>query len=231
MAVTVVTPPGPRGHWLTGNLAQIRADMPGTLRAVARDYGGVSRIRVGPASMYLVADGDQMVDLLTRRAGQLRKSSRTRWGLSGHLGDGLVTLEGEQHRRHRRLVQPVMHSRAVAAQAHAMASLTEAAVASWADGSTVDALAELQDLTLRIVCAALFQVDSRPELLSAVKEFAASLNVALRRTLPIPGWLPTQGNRRRDRTVSALDELVYGFIRQRRAHPGDDLVSLSLIHI
>jgi cytochrome P450 len=200
--------------------------MPGTLRAVARDYGGVSRIRVGPASMYLVADGELIVELLTSRAGQLRKSSRTRWGLSGHLGDGLVTLEGEQHRRHRRLVQPVMHSRSIAAQAHTMASLTRAAVASWADGSTVDVLAELQDLTLRIVCGALFHLESRQETLDAVKAFAASLNVVLRRTVPVPGWIPSQGNRLRNRTVSRMDEIAYGLIRQRRAAPGDDLLSL-----
>ena len=92
MTATVTRrPPGPRGHWLTGSLAEIRRDMPGVLRRTARDYGGVSRLRVGPATMYLVADGALIIDLLTRRANQLRKSSRTRWGLSGHLGNGLVT--------------------------------------------------------------------------------------------------------------------------------------------
>ncbi len=225
-------PPGPRGHWLLGNLAEIQRDMPGVLRSVARVHGGVSRIRVGPAWMYLVADGELIVDLLTRRAGELRKSSRTRWGLRGHLGDGLITLEGAEHRRHRRLVQPVMHTRSIAAQADTMASLTESLVASWSDGSTVDVLAEMQDLTLRIVCSALFHVDSQAEterFVAAVHAFAASLNVVLRRAFPIPGWLPTTGNRLRRQTVRAVDALAYDLIRRRRAAPGDDLLSLLLL--
>jgi cytochrome P450 len=224
--------PGPRGHWLLGNLAEIQRDMPGVLRQVARDHGGVSRIRVGPASMYLIADGEVIVDLLTQRAGELRKSSRTRWGLGGHLGDGLVTLEGAPHRRHRRLVQPVMHSRSIAGQAETMVALTESRIVSWADGSTVDVLAEMQDLTLRIVCAALFHVDSPEEterFVAAVHAFAASLNMVLRRAFPIPAWLPTSGNRLRRRTVGAMDALAYDLIRRRRSSPGDDLLSLLVL--
>jgi cytochrome P450 len=232
VAVTAPSPPGPRGHWLLGNLGEMQRDMPSLLRRVAREYGGVSRIRVGPVWMYLIADGEIIIDLITRRAAELRKSSRTRWGLSGHLGDGLVTLEGAQHRRHRRLVQPVMHTRSIAAQADTMAALTEARVASWADGSTVDVLAEMQDLTLRIVCAALFQVDSPEQterFVKAVHAFAASLNIVLRRAFPIPGWLPTPGNRLRDRTVATVDALAYDLIRRRRAAPGEDLVSLLVL--
>jgi Cytochrome P450 len=226
------SPPGPRGHWLLGNLAAMQHDMPGLLRRVAREYGGVSRIRVGPTWMYLIADGEIIVDLLTHRAAELRKSNRTRWGLAGHLGDGLITLEGAQHRRHRRLVQPVMHTRSIAAQADTMAALTEARVAAWADGSTVDILAEMQDLTLRIVCAALFHVDTPDQterFVAAVHDFAVSLNVVLRRAFPIPGWLPTSGNRLRSRTVSAVDALAYDLIRRRRAAPGEDLLSLLVL--
>jgi cytochrome P450 len=223
------TPPGPLGHWLTGNLAQLQADMPGLLRDVARDHGAVSRIRVGPTSMYLIADGELIVELLTTRAGELRKSSRTRWGLSGHLGEGLVTLEGAEHRRHRRLVQPVMHTRAIAAQGATMVELTRQLAGKWVDGSTVDVLADMQGLTLRIVCSALFGVDSPQEtqrFVAAVRDFADSLNVVLRRAFPIPAWLPTAGNRLRSRTVGVVDALTSDLIRRRRAQPGHDLVSL-----
>ncbi len=231
--MTVTTaPPGPKGHWLLGNLTEIQRDMPGVLRSVAAEYGGVSRIRVGPASMYLIADGELIVDLLTRRAAQLRKSSRTRWGLGGHLGDGLVTLEGAEHRRHRRLVQPVMHTQSIATQADTMVDLALARASAWADGSTVDMLREMQDLTRRLVCAALFHVDTPEEterFVSAVHDFAASLNVVLRRAFPIPAWLPTSGNRFQDRTVRAVDELAHDLIRRRRQTPGSDLLSLLVL--
>ena len=67
-------PPGPRGHWLLGSLPDIQRDMPQTLLDVTREYGGVTRLRVGPASMYLVADGDLIIEMITKRAGELRKS-------------------------------------------------------------------------------------------------------------------------------------------------------------
>jgi cytochrome P450 len=159
----------------------------------------------------------------------LRKSSRTRWGLSGHLGNGLVTLEGAEHRRHRRLVQPVMHTRSIAAQAQAMVALARDRVDSWPDGCTVDIFNEMQDLTLRIVCAALFHMDSPTEterFVAAVRAFAASLNVVLRRAFPIPDWVPASGNRVRRQTVRAVDALAYDLIQRRRADPGEDLVSL-----
>ena len=213
--VRAAPPPGPRGHWLLGSLAEIQRDMPQTLLDVTREYGGVTRMRVGPTSMYLVADGDLIVELIAKRADELRKSNRTRQSLGGHLGRGLVTLEGAEHRRHRRLVQPVMHTRSIAAQAQAMVALAHARAEAWADGSTVDVLREMQDLTLRIVCSALFHLDRGPGCGAPGLRCARVCRVAERRAasrLPIPAWIPTKGNRLRRRTVGEVDALAYELI-------------------
>jgi cytochrome P450 len=96
----------------------------------------------------------------------------------------------------------------------------------------VDVLAEMQDLTLRIVCAALFHVETAEEterFVAAVHAFAASLNVVLRRAFPIPAWLPTSGNRLRRRTVGAVDALAHDLIQRRRRSPGEDLLSLLVL--
>ena len=57
-------PPGPRGHWLLGSLPEISRDMPQTLLDVTREYGPVVRLRVGPTDMYLVGDGDLIVEMI-----------------------------------------------------------------------------------------------------------------------------------------------------------------------
>ena len=221
-------PPGPRGHWLLGSLPEISRDMPQTLLDVTREYGPVVRLRVGPTDMYLVGDGDLIVEMISRRAGDMRKSDRTRQSLGGHLGDGLVTLEGEEHRRHRRLVQPVMHRQSIAAQLATMVALTDKRIESWPDGSTQDILREMQDLTLRIAATALFRVDD-DAMVAAAREFAASLNTIVRRPFPIPGWVPTKGNVRRRASVRRVDVLAYDMIARRRADPGtDDLLSLLI---
>jgi cytochrome P450 len=224
--------------------------MPQTLLDVAREYGGVSRLRLGPASMYLVADGRLIVETLARRPSEFRKSNRTRSSLGGHLGDGLITLEGAEHRRHRRLMQPAMHGRHIAASASIMVDQARRRVESWPDGSEPEMLSEMADLTLRIVSAALFgltPVDDRDpettsetyaeEVVAAVHAFARSLNVVLRRAFPLPEWLPTKGNRLRRETVRRVDDLAYRLIRRRRKeyqreyqgeHRGSDLVSMLL---
>lgn len=227
-----MNPPGPRGHWLLGSLNQVRRDMPQALLDVAREFGGVSRLRIGPASMYLIGDGDLIVSLVAGRADELRKSNRTRASLGGHLGRGLVTLEGAEHRRHRQLVQPVMHSRAIAAQAQTMVELARRRVESWSHGSLVELHSEMADLTLRIVCAALFKLDSEP-LVQAVHRFARSLNVTLRQAFPVPGWVPTAGNRLRREAVRSVDRYAYELIRGHHAHrkrggSGTDLLSLLM---
>jgi len=230
----VPPPPGPRGHWLLGSLREVQRDMPQTLLDVTREYGGISRLRVGPVSMYLVADADLILEMISKRAGEFRKSNRTRASLGGHLGDGLITLEGAEHRRHRRLMQPVMHTQRVAEQADTMVELARRRVELWPDGSVQEIRAEMADLTLWIVCAALFGI--RPDgreahrLVAAVHAFADSLNLVLRRAFPIPAWVPTRGNRLRRNTVRIVDDLVYRLIRERRqaGAGGGDLLSVLL---
>jgi cytochrome P450 len=220
--------------------------MPQALLDVTRAYGGITRLRMGPVSMYLVAEADLIIEMIAKRPDEFRKSNRTRASLRGHLGQGLITLEGDEHRRHRRLMQPVMHTRAVAAQAQTMVDLARRRVASWPDGSQVRLLDEMADLTLRIVCAALFRLSDDmgggPEglgggenieaqrLVDAVHAFAGSLNVMLRQAFPLPGWLPTRANRLRRRTVRHVDDLAYRLIRRRREAGGDggDLLSLLI---
>lgn len=225
-------PPGPRGHWLLGSLREIRRDMPQALLDTAREYGPVSRLRVGPASMYLIADGDLIVDTIAKRPAEFRKSARTRASLGGHLGNGLITLEGAEHRRHRRLVQPSLHTQRVAGHAAIMVELARRRVDSWPDGSRQDMLAEMADLTLNIVCAALFRIEEEvaaEELVEAVHAFARSLNVVLRRAFPLPEWIPTKGNRLRRDTVRQVDQLAYRLIRRRRQSGGEDGDLLSTL--
>ncbi|GAA1835859.1 cytochrome P450 [Luedemannella flava] len=228
----MVRPPTPPGHWLWGNLPEVRRDMPQALRDVTAVHGGLTRLRMGPASMYLLAEPDLIHEVLVTRAAEFRKSNRTRQSIGWHLGDGLVTLEGAAHRRHRRIMQPSLHTQRVAAQADTIVALAEQRVASWPPGSEQDLLSEMADLTLRIVCAALF--DLRPaedeRLIAAVHDFAASLNWATGRAFPLPRWLPSAGNRRAREIINTLNTQVYALIARRRATAaaGADLLSMLL---
>jgi cytochrome P450 len=64
---------------------------------------------------------------------------------------------------------------------------------------------------------------------SAVDNFQEMMNDP---TL-IPRWLPTPKNMRHRRALETLDEIVYGFIRERREHMEDkgDLLSMLLLSV
>lgn len=229
----MVRPPTPPGHWLWGNLPDVRRDMPQALRDFTSVHGGLTRLRMGPASLYLVADPDLIHEVLVTRAAEFRKSSRTRQSIGWHLGDGLVTLEGAAHRRHRRIMQPALHTQRVAAQAGTIVALARERVSSWPAGDEQDLLAEMADLTLRIVCAALFDLRSTEDdrLIAAVHAFADSLNWATGRAFALPRWLPSAGNRRAREIINTLNTHVYALIARRRADGvdgGADLLSLLL---
>ena len=72
------------------------------------------------------------------------------------LGEGLLTSEGELHRRHARLAAPAFGRRRVAGYHLAMRELAEQTSAGWRDGQQLDVHVEMTRLTLRIVVRTLF---------------------------------------------------------------------------
>src|SRR5205085_1161060 len=79
------------------------------------------------------------------------------------LGEGLLTSEGDDHRRQRRLAQPAFHRARVASYARVMADYAERHSARWRDGETLDVAAEAGRLTLAIVGKTLFDADVEAE--------------------------------------------------------------------
>lgn len=222
------TPPGPGGGPL-GQFREMTADMPGLLLRVARDYGTIARLRFGPISMYLVTDPELVHRMLVRQQASFHKSRRTSKLIGGHLGNGLLTLEGAEHRRHRRLILPSLHTQRIAGYGELMVAEAQRLDDSWPDGHEVELADEMAELTLRIVSAALFSVDA-PEMISTVHDFAASLNRGLRGAALLPGWLPTTAQRMRRAVVPRMDALAFDLIRSRRAAGSDrgDLLSMLI---
>lgn len=195
--------------------------MPGFLLRTARDYGPVCSFRLGPSTMILVADPALVHEMLVTRAAEFRKSPRTSKMVVGHLGDGLLVLEGRTHRERRRVVQPAMHTQRVAGYGDVMVSQACQRVSSWADGQEVEVVGEMADLALRIVADSLFTASSDPDLLKAVHAFAHSINEYLLSFGLHPSWLPSGLNRRRRSSIARIDELGYELIRRRRAAGSD----------
>ena len=214
-------------------MAEYGSDPIASVRRWRDEYGDFVPIRFGPFRAHLAYGPMEIEEVLVERAADFRKSFGTRM-LIPLLGRGLLTAEGDEWLRHRRLASPAFHRDRVEGYGRTMARYAQDSVDSWTDGQAVDLHEEMTALTLRIVARTLFDTDvtSRIEEVARIGSWIQDfyyLRFASLRFL-IPTWLPTPGNRRLAQATRRLDEVVYGIIRERR--PGDDrgdLLSLLLL--
>ena len=95
---TQLFPPGPKGHFLTGNLREYDRDQLGFLTRCAREYGDVVRFNILNVWVYALNHPDHVDYVLVRNNRNFIKSRRSREQLR-FLGEGLLTSEGSFWRR------------------------------------------------------------------------------------------------------------------------------------
>lgn len=153
--------------------------------------------------------------------------------LIGFMGDGLLTIDGEFHRRSRRIMLPAFHSERIAASVDLIKEETEAALAQFQPGRQIDLYAWTRRLAMRVAMRALFGLDPDGEparSIDAARLFEQGLSfysseylLRILRTRFSP-WARMQDAARK------LDTMIYAEIARRRATGarGDDILSLLL---
>src|SRR5207244_4129957 len=91
-----------------GALREFRKDPPAFFTRLAREYGDIVYVKLGRQPIYLISDPEIIRDILVTHQFKFKKS-RMLERARVLLGDGLLTSEGEYHKRQRRLVQPAFH--------------------------------------------------------------------------------------------------------------------------
>jgi cytochrome P450 len=153
--------------------------------------------------------------------------------LIGLMGDGLLTIDGEFHRRSRLIMLPAFHRDHVSASYEVMREEIDGALEQLRPGETVDLYAWTRRLALRVAMRALFGVDpdgTQARSIDAAGLFEEALafyaSEYFLRVLrgPRSPWGKLQ------RAARKLDELVYSEITRRRAtgERGADILSLLL---
>jgi cytochrome P450 len=232
MGTELRVPLGPRGHWLSGNLPEFRRARLDFLTHCARTYGDVARLRFAHRRILLISHPDLIEEVLVANSRHFIKHFALRLNPLV-LGKGLLTSEGDFWLRQRRLIQPVFVRSRIAGYAPAMVAAARRVTASWQSGEHRDIMVEMMRLTLAIAAKTLFDADvddAAQDIVAALQILQDSFINRFGAMLPLPIWLPTPGNVRLRRAVRRLDDILFGFIRQRRAQNIDrgDLLSLLL---
>jgi cytochrome P450 len=226
-------PPGPPGDLLLGNLRAFAGDVLGFFTSCAREYGPVVRLRLGPREAWLLTDPEDIEFVLVQKHKDFIKHSFFWRHVTAVFGSGLLTNEGEDWLRQRRLMQPAFHKDRIAEYGETMISVTQRVLDSWQPNENRDLHAEMMSLTMQIVSKVLFDADVKSDVASISSAFDDALNeiaARFRRPFRVPDWVPTPGNLRYRRAVQRLDALVHRFIREHRERNrrGTDLLSMLM---
>ncbi len=225
-------PPGPKGKLLGGNFTAFRRDSLAYLQKATGEHGDVVYFRFGPQDVFFLNHPDYIKDVLVTHHQSFMKG-RALQRAKRLLGEGLLTSEGDFHRRQRRLAQPAFHRGRIASYGAVMTDYAARTAARWHDGETLDISQEMMRLTLAIVGKTLFDTDVEAEAdeigaaLTSVMELFDFLLLPFSELLE---KLPLPHVRRFQKARARLDETIYRIIEERRRSDEDrgDLLSMLL---
>ena len=200
---------------------------------MAREYGDLPHFRLGSYPVYLLNHPDLVREVLVTQQSNFIKS-RALQRARILLGEGLLTSEGDFHKRQRRLVQPAFHRERLAAYADVMSEYAARVRERWTADRTLDVAGEMMRLTLAVVGKTLFSADVESEASEIGEALTTVLKMFNLLLMPFSEYLeklPLPSMRRFDKARARLDATIYGLIRERRASRKDtgDLLSTLLL--
>ncbi len=226
------TPPTIKPSLIGGHFNQFRKNRTDFLRKLA-NLGDVSSFRLGNQQAYLVNHPDLVRDVLVVNAHKFVKGIALQRA-KVLLGEGLLTSEKEFHLRQRRLAQPAFHRTRINAYANSMIEYAEKMSSDWVDGDERDLSKEMMRLTLWIVGKTLFSADVESDAEDVGEVLTVLVESFDLMMLPFAEYfekLPIPSMRRLKKSREKLDEIIFGFIEERRKSAVDkgDLLSMLLL--
>jgi len=228
--------PGPRATPLlgvTGSYIRFIANQLRWLPELSR-YGPLVTLARGSAQHVFLFHPDFNMQVLSNPA-LFRSLELWRTGPEGsslrRLWTGLVSINGELHRQHRRMMMPSFHKKKVESYRDAMVACIGRMLSTWKPGEVRDIFLEMRQVTLFIVTQVLFGLEDDRETLRMGLLMADWLD---RYTSPAVHLLPYDGPGlpfRRLLEVSERGEAaIRGLIARKREQgaDGDDVLSMLL---
>jgi len=196
-------------------------------------HGPVFTLRLFHSNVVFMLGPQANHHMLVSHASNFRWRDGQFRDLIGLMGDGLLTIDGDFHRRSRMIMLPAFHRENIAASYDVIVQETTHALDSLTAGDELDLYAWTRRLAMRVAMRALFGLDpdgNRARAIDAAGLFEEALGfyasdyfLRVLRMRGTPWWRMQQAARQ-------LDALIYSEIAERRVsgQRGQDILSLLL---
>src|SRR5215204_2355841 len=151
-------PPGELGFSMRRTREFEREPLPLLLR-LYEEYGPVFSMRLVYAPVVFAIGPEANHYMTVSHASNFRWRDGGMGDLIPLLGDGLLTTDGDYHRRARRIMLPAFHREQLAASTAVMVEETERALEEWRPDTEVNLYSWTRRLALRVAMRALFGFD------------------------------------------------------------------------
>ena len=200
---------------------------------LSRTYGRMAHYRLGFSQIVFVNEPDFIQEILINQAQHFIKE-RTQRRMKILLGEGLITSDGEVHRRQRRIAAPAFHKQRIQAYGAVMVDRAAHMRSQWKANQPLDVASQMMHLTLQVVARTLFNTDVTEDVLQINEQVNVIMQlynylIALPRAEAYLQW-PLPGLIRFRRARATLDKVVQRMIADHRRDGVDrgDLLSMLL---
>jgi cytochrome P450 len=230
--------PAADGHWLLGSAREMRVHPHRFPAELALRHGGIARFRILHRGFIAVSHPDLIREVLVTRHERYERSFHYR-NTELAAGRGLIATDGPHWRLRRRQVQPAFRPEHLRRIVPAVQTATAEMLARWEHnrlaGAAVPVVAEMQMLTLTVMCRALLSAAIAPEQARELGRMVReSLQLVRRKNTslcPVPHWVPSPTHRALKRRRDQLDKFLAGHLEPRRlagAEPRADIAQALL---
>ena len=129
----------------------------GPLKVMAKFVGRFFQIPIPGFSPYVVFGPEANRKVLVTERNKL--TWRNTDPVTDYLDRGVLVVDGEDHDRYRKLMEPPLHPSRLPDYTQMMVSQTDRVTSQWQDGETVDMLVESRKIALLIIMQTLFSKD------------------------------------------------------------------------
>lgn len=181
-------------------------------------YGRAAHYRVLMRDVVVLREPSDIQEVLIDKAAFFEKD-RTQKRMRILLGEGMITADGEKHRRGRRIAAPAFHRRRIERYADQIVAIAAGIGAPWKPGQHLNIAAEMMRTALQITARTLFDTEVTEEILvineqvNIIMDLYSFLIAMPRAELLLDSPLPQM--RRFRAAKRRLDQVVDAMIRTR----------------